>query len=60
MNLTDSLFTSSARRGRLGSRASELEDVSVPSTENDSWDITEGVGATALGVAAAQRGGNRE
>jgi methyltransferase (TIGR00027 family) len=54
MNLTDSLFTSSARRGRLGRRASELEDMSVPSTENDSWDITEGVGATALGVAAAR------
>jgi methyltransferase (TIGR00027 family) len=30
------------------------EDVSVARTENDSWEITESVGATALGVAAAR------
>jgi methyltransferase (TIGR00027 family) len=28
--------------------------VTVPRTDDDSWDITEGVGATALGVAAAR------
>ena len=37
--------------GRLGSRASELED-EVARTDNDTWEITESVGATALGVAA--------
>jgi methyltransferase (TIGR00027 family) len=31
-----------------------LEDVSVARTDNDSWEITESVGATALGVAAAR------
>jgi methyltransferase (TIGR00027 family) len=31
-----------------------LEDVSVPRTDNDTWEITESVGATALGVAAAR------
>jgi methyltransferase (TIGR00027 family) len=31
-----------------------LEDVSVARTDNDTWDITESVGATALGVAAAR------
>jgi O-methyltransferase involved in polyketide biosynthesis len=28
--------------------------VKVPRTDNDSWEITESVGATALGVAAAR------
>jgi methyltransferase (TIGR00027 family) len=31
-----------------------LEDVSVARTDNDTWEITESVGATALGVAAAR------
>jgi methyltransferase (TIGR00027 family) len=31
-----------------------VEDVSVARTDNDSWEITESVGATALGVAAAR------
>lgn len=31
----------------------------MPRTDNDSWDITQSVGATALGVAAA-RGGDRK
>jgi methyltransferase (TIGR00027 family) len=31
-----------------------LEDIGVARTENDSWEITESVGATALGVAAAR------
>jgi methyltransferase (TIGR00027 family) len=31
-----------------------LEDVRVARTDNDSWEITESVGATALGVAAAR------
>lgn len=28
----------------------------MPRTDNDSWDITQSVGATALGVAAARGG----
>jgi methyltransferase (TIGR00027 family) len=31
-----------------------LEDTNVARTDNDSWEITESVGATALGVAAAR------
>jgi len=31
-----------------------MEDSSVPRTDNDSWEITESVGATALGVAASR------
>jgi methyltransferase (TIGR00027 family) len=31
-----------------------LEDIGVARTDNDTWDITESVGATALGVAAAR------
>jgi methyltransferase (TIGR00027 family) len=31
-----------------------LEDLSVARTDNDTWEITESVGATALGVAAAR------
>jgi methyltransferase (TIGR00027 family) len=30
------------------------EEMTMPRTDNDSWDITESVGATALGVAAAR------
>src|ERR1700730_574953 len=29
--------------------------ITMPRTDNDSWDITESVGSTALGVAAARR-----
>jgi methyltransferase (TIGR00027 family) len=32
----------------------KLEDTNVTRTDNDSWEITESVGATALGVAAAR------
>ncbi len=32
----------------------DLSDVRLVRTEGDSWDITESVGATALGVAAAR------
>src|SRR5246127_4036225 len=31
-----------------------MEDISVARTDNDSWEITESVGATALGVAASR------
>jgi methyltransferase (TIGR00027 family) len=31
-----------------------MEGVTMPRSDNDSWDITESVGATALGVAAAR------
>src|SRR6478672_3404801 len=31
-----------------------MEGTTMPRTDNDSWDITESVGATALGVAAAR------
>jgi methyltransferase (TIGR00027 family) len=47
------LLTESARTLR-GWRAGEWEDVNVPRTDNDSWEITESVGITALGVAAAR------
>src|SRR5271165_7508195 len=30
------------------------EELIVPRTDNDSWDVTESVGSTALGVAAAR------
>src|SRR5208337_587801 len=43
-----------ARVGSVARRASELEEMSVARTDNDSWEITESVGATALGVAAAR------
>ena len=32
----------------------------MPRTDNDSWDITESVGATALGVAAARAAASEE
>src|SRR5258705_12609800 len=31
-----------------------MEGVTMPRSDNDSWDITESVGSTALGVAAAR------
>src|SRR6185312_11652216 len=51
------VFTARSHATRLRSVhscASELEGVSVPRTENDTWEITQSVGATALGVAAAR------
>jgi methyltransferase (TIGR00027 family) len=39
---------------RVPSASAEQEEVNVPRTDDDSWEITEGVGATALGVAAAR------
>jgi methyltransferase (TIGR00027 family) len=54
MNLADSPFTPGARRFDYVDVLAKLEDVSVARTENDSWEITESVGATALGVAAAR------
>ena len=46
-------FTGGARTLR-GWRAGDWEEVNVARTDNDSWEITESVGATALGVAAAR------
>ena len=52
--LRDSLPTGGARRVVYVGVLAKWENVSVARTDNDSWAITESVGATALGVAAAR------